>query len=185
MACKGSINKDKNRLWRGVYVMDVKVVFKEAFSVIGKKAEGLAVEGEKWIPEVWEKANGNFNEIKSIIKYDQNGKLFGLWGLMSSHNENFEPWEERGLYLAGCEADTNTDAPKGWTKWTLPAQTYLVAACTMKSYGQAYTEVMKAFMPKHQLTLVGAIHEHYPEPGNSDCIELYFPVAKGNTIIRR
>lgn len=63
--------------------MDVQIIRKESFSVIGKVGQGPANLGREWIPPLWEKANGNFGEISSLAKYDEACKIVGIWGLMS------------------------------------------------------------------------------------------------------
>ncbi|WP_269059908.1 hypothetical protein [Iocasia frigidifontis] len=44
--------------------MEVKIVKKHSFRVIGKEGQGLSSEGEQWIPSLWKEANENFNEIE-------------------------------------------------------------------------------------------------------------------------
>jgi hypothetical protein len=55
-----------------------------------------------------------------------------------------------------------------------------VVTCSSQSYQDTFAEVVKEFIPKHNFNIIGAVHEYYPQPGNSDWIELYFPIAKGN-----
>jgi hypothetical protein len=63
--------------------MDVKIVKKESFSVLGKVGQGPAHLGKEWIPLLWEKANGNYSEISALVKHDESGKIAAIWGLMS------------------------------------------------------------------------------------------------------
>ncbi|MCM1578856.1 MAG: AraC family transcriptional regulator, partial [Ruminococcus sp.] len=54
---------------------------KEAFSVIGK--EGSTDEGEGFIERLWERANGNFDQVEGLAKKDGEGNIVGVWGAMS------------------------------------------------------------------------------------------------------
>lgn len=158
--------------------MNCTIVFKEQFSVIGKMGQGLSSEAPEWIPPLWQQANADFSVIAPLIKRDKEGGIFGLWGLMSDADETFERWGEYGKYLAGCEAESFIQPPEGFVKWTIPAQTYIVALCSSANYGEIFSNLVNCYIPENHLTIVGAIHEHYPEPGNPDRIELYVPIRK-------
>ena len=96
-------------------------------------------------------------------------------GAMNDVSEKNGRWGERGRYMAGSEADTTAEAPEGWTKWIIPAQTYLVVGCSMASYGEIFDRITD----DPDIHIAGTVHERYPEPGNPDVIELYIPVAAG------
>ncbi len=155
--------------------MNTRIVYKEAFSVIGKMGMGPAGEPGKWILPLWDSANAGFKEIASLIRYDEKGNPAGLWGAMNDVDEQNKRWGEYGKYMAGCEAEPHAEAPEGWSKWVTPAQTYLVVDCTLTGYG----EVFEKMTSNKELTIVGTVHERYPEPGNPEKIELYFPIASG------
>ncbi len=161
---------------KGVKSMNTKIIFKDKFSVIGKMGMGCSSNPAEWIPQIWDDANSNFAQIKSLVKYDENGNMQGLWGAMSDVDETFARWGDNGKYLAGCEVDNDSIAPDGFTKWTIPAQTYLVVNCDMASYGEIFNSVINDYIPKNSMTLVGAVHERYPQAGNPNVIELYFPI---------
>ena len=108
----------------------VDIIEKQQFSVIGKLGKGLAIEGPKWIPPLWQEANSNFAEISNLAKLDAEGNIIGIWGAMSDVDEKFERWKEEGKYLAGCEVTDDAIAPNGWTKWVIPAFKYVVTKCT-------------------------------------------------------
>ncbi|MDF2685198.1 MAG: effector-binding protein [Clostridia bacterium] len=163
---------------KGVLVVKIKTVLKNEFTVIGKIGQGLSKDASDWVPRIWEGANKDFDQIKTIILYNNDGGIKGLWGIMSDVQEKFEVWNENGKYLAGCEADKNAIPPEGWTKWTIPAQTYLSVACSNETYGDIFNYIKTDYIIKNNLKIAGAIHEHYPEPGNPNNIELYFPVKK-------
>ncbi|WMJ89377.1 zinc ribbon domain-containing protein [Anaerocolumna sp. MB42-C2] len=159
--------------------MDMKYVYKEKFSVLGKLGQGAAENPWSWIKPLWDDANGNFTEIEGLA-IKNNGKT-SIWGIMSDLDENFNRWDDKaGKYLACCEVKEETAAPVGWVKWDVPSQTYIVAASNQEEYLSVFHNVINDFIPKNNLKLIGAVHEHYPDPGNPDIVELYFPIAKGS-----
>ena len=155
--------------------MEVKIVSKEAFTVIGKLGQGPADGGAQWVPPLWAAADAGFSEIAPLAKLDEQGKLVGLWGAMSDVAETFRPWRAQGKYLAGCEAKDDATAPKGWTKWVIPAATYAVVCCSLKKYSDAFDHMMGNYLPDNGYTLAGAVHEFYLRPG-SEKVCLYFPI---------
>ncbi len=160
--------------------MNLDYVYKEQFTVMGKLGDGPAENAWNWIKPVWDEANGNFPEIESLVIKNAAGSP-AIWGIMSDHNETFARWDQSGgKYLACCEVTADVLSPDGWVKWMVPSQTYLVAKCSQEEYGTVFETVIKDYIPGKGLKLVGAVHEHYPEPGNPGVVELYFPIAKGS-----
>jgi len=160
--------------------MNMQYVYKEEFSVIGKLGQGSGENPWEWINPIWENANSNFNEIEAFVK-KEGDIIEGLWGIMSDFDETFARWDKNGgKYLACCEVESDAVAPFGWVKWTVPSQTYLVAKCKQEDYLSVFEGAIQDYIPNNHLQLVGAVHEHYPEPGNPTLVELYFPIAKGN-----
>jgi predicted transcriptional regulator YdeE len=158
--------------------MDVRIVSKEAFTVIGKMGQGPAGMGQQWIKPLWAAADAGFSEIVPLAKLDEQGKVLGLWGAMSDVDETFAPWGAEGKYLASTEAKDDAEAPEGWTKWVIPAAKYAVVCCTLETYGEPFGFMMSKYLPENGCTLAGAVHEFYPEPGG-DQVCLYFPIEMG------
>lgn len=158
--------------------MNVHLVEKESFCIIGKMGEGLATEGKKWIPPLWESANSNFNEIADLVRYDDKGNVLGVWGIMTDVREKFEPWGKKGKYLAGCEIDKNITPPNGWNKIEVPDYTYAVVTCSQDDYEEVFNYMLNNYLPLNSYVLGGAVQEHYPIDPRDDHIELYFPVIK-------
>lgn len=82
--------------------MNIKIIDKESFSVIGK--EGSTNMGEGFIQQLWNDANLHFNEVAHLAKKDSDGNLAGCWESMSNMSMEFKPWEDgfsKGMYLAG------------------------------------------------------------------------------------
>lgn len=160
--------------------MNMEYVYKEKFTVIGKLGSGTAENPSDWILPIWEEANSNFSEIEPFAKKLDNGRV-AIWGIMSDFNETFARWDQNGgKYLACCEVIENALPSEGWVKWEVPSQTYLVAECNQNNYESIFESVIMEYIPANHLSLVGAVHEHYPVPGNKEVVELYFPIAKGN-----
>ena len=156
--------------------MEVQIKTKPAFTVLGIEGYGDADKGPEWIKPLWDQAFNRFDEIKALVKSDQEA-----WGLMSATDEYLASWKKEGKYLAGWEVEPGTKPPEGWTIWDVPEQTYAVIACTMATYGEAYKLVIQQFMPKEGYEQAGAMHEFYPKEFQDikkDTLYLYFPIKK-------
>lgn len=154
--------------------MTKKFFYKDAFAVIGKVGSGPADKGPEWIAPLWPSAFEHFSEISGIIRKDEKGNAL-WWGAMNDDAESNKRWGETGKYMAGCEVDVDVHAPEGWTKWIIPAQTYLVANLTREAYGEVFGRITN----DPEINIIGTVHEHYPDPGNENVLELYFPIADG------
>lgn len=157
--------------------MTTKYIFKDTFAVIGKAGQGAANNPQAWVLPLWEDANAHFSEIAALANKDEAGTPL-IWGAMNDADESNRRWSDTGKYMAGCEADVNAQPPEGWTKWVIPAQTYLVAECTADQYG----EVFGAITSDETIEIIGTVHERYPQPGNPNVLELWFPVVAGQQI---
>lgn len=158
--------------------MEVIFIEKRSFAVIGKEGQGLATEDRKWIPPLWQVANGNFGEISSLAKKDGNIQLAGIWGAMSDVEMKFERWSESGRYLAGCEVNDEEVAPEGWTKWVVPSYRYAVVKCTQISYSEVFNSIINEYLPQNSYNIVGAVHEYYAPNAINGELYLYFPIEK-------
>lgn len=156
----------------------VEIVEKEQFAVIGKMGKGLANEGPKWIPPLWQEANSSFTEISNLAKLDAEGNIVGIWGAMSDIDDKFERWKDQGKYLAGCEVVDDAIAPDGWTKWVIPAFRYVVVKCTQDTYNEIFQQMISDYLPLHNHKVVGAIQEYYNPKDNNGELSLYFPIEK-------
>lgn len=150
--------------------MHIFEVRKKSFSVIGK--EGSTLDGKDFIQNLWQEANGHFGEVAPFAKYDNEGNLAGIWGAMTDFSRSFLPWEDhfsKGLYLAGVECVDDAQAPKGWTKWTIPGYLYLA----VENVDDAFPKMLEELEKRGQ-TLAGAVHE-YTSPADGKGY-LFFPV---------
>lgn len=147
-------------------------VIKEKFVVIGK--EGSTLDGEGFIQKLWDDANSHFSEVAHLAKKDTNGGVVGIWGAMSDISRSFKPWEDdfsKGLYLAGVECVDNSEAPDGWTKWTIPSYEYIV----VENHKGVFEETIGQ-MNEDGISLVGAVHD-YTDPATGKGY-LYFPIRE-------
>ncbi|MDF2699403.1 MAG: effector-binding protein [Haloplasmataceae bacterium] len=158
--------------------MDIKIIEKTTFAVIGKVGVGLSKEGFRWIPPLWNDANSHFHEISKLAKVDHLGNIVGIWGAMSDVDEKFERWNESGKYLAGCEVYNEAVAPNGWVKWIIPSYKYLVSSCTQETYEEVFNYMVSGFIPDHKYSIVGAVHEFYNPKVTNGELNLYFPIEK-------
>ena len=160
--------------------MKLAMEYKKAFTVIGKLGEGASSASPDWILPLWQEATQKLEEVSPLLCKERDGAPAGVWGLMGNPREFLGKWTDRGLYLAGfAAADSQSSLKEGWVSWTVPAQTYLTAACTMEEYRQVFSHVTQEYLPKHALEMVGACHELYPTPQDPSKLVLYFPIAKG------
>lgn len=158
--------------------MEVKIIYMPSFCVIGKLGQGSSDAGPTWIKPLWDEANSRFDEISDVVKYDESGKIAGIWGIMSDIGEQFKRWGTEGKYLAGCEVKDNAIASSGWTLWKIPTQTYVSVFCTQETYGEAFNYILNEYLPENGYELVGAIHEYYPADAEKGILQLYFPIVK-------
>jgi len=157
--------------------MDVSTVKLPRISVMGKV--GRCTTEHNAVQELWAEANAHFPEVMDLAMKEADGSFVGFWGAMSDEQMKFLPWEDnfsRGLYLAGVEVYEDTLAPEGWTKWTMPARTYLVTDVTPESYMERFREVIEKVIPGMQPHLSGAVCDFTdPRTGQN---KLFFPVTE-------
>ena len=159
-------------------------MYKDAFAVIGKMGQGTADNPEVWVEPLWKAAKSNVKEIESLVRKGENGAPL-FWGAYNDMAEGNERWGEDGMsdagkFMAGCEADPDAVPPEGWSKWIIPAQTYLVAPCAVDDGVKVYTDIAEKFGDR----IVGNFHEFYPDPGDPNALEFYIPIATGMTSCR-
>lgn len=153
--------------------MKIEKRIKPAFTVIGK--EGSTFDGKGFVQKLWNDANSHFDEVQSLVKLDENGKLVGIWGAMNDFSYSFKPWEDNysnGLYLAGVECHDDAKAPKGWSKWTIPGYEYL---CVEIENGISFNDVIN-YMNENNIDLAGAVHD-FTNPSNGKNY-MFFPIRK-------
>jgi len=157
----------------------IRYLYKDAFAIIGKMGQGAADNLQEWIPPLWDAAISNFKEVENIIRKNASGAPL-LWGTGNDIDESNKRWGWDGLsntgkYMAGGEADTDATPPNGWSKWFIPAQTYLVVSCAVDNAKKVFAEIAE----KLGTGIVGCEHEFYPDPNDDNAVDLYCPIASG------
>ena len=146
-------------------------------AVLGKLGQGPARGSGAWISPLWQAANADFGQIASLVLRDEAGVPLRLWGAMRDAHGAFAPWQGSGQYLAGAQVALDADAPEGWTLWMQPAGDYLIAPCTQTNYGEVFQSVLKRYLPRRRLRLIGAVQERYDPRQGGGKLELCFPIA--------
>lgn len=152
--------------------MVIEKIKKESFVVIGK--EGSTLDGEGFVGRLWQSATSHFDEVKVLAKKNEKGELCGFWGAMTDFSRTFNPWENfnKGLYLAGVECNDNAEAPSGWTKWVIPAYTFISIMIEQNNTFSIGIQYLK----DNGYKLVGAVHDFTcPKTGKN---YMFFPIEK-------
>ena len=151
---------------------------KDSFTLIGREGRGDGARGGQWVPPLWRELQLHMSEIAALVKRRTDGKPSGIWGAMSDTGRCFLPWENEGLYLAGCETEPDAEPPEGWAKWVIPAAEYLVVDCTPQTYGTVFQQTLLHVLPENGCELAGAVHEYYDPQDEGGGMRLYFPVRR-------
>lgn len=154
--------------------MDIEVLEKETFEVIGKVSVGKSDEHSKWILPLWQSFNKNVKEIVDLIKVDDEGNLAGIWGIMNDINETFSQWSEVGKYMAGVEVKKNSIAPNNWVKWEIEGGLFLKVRCNIENYNAIFNEIINVYLPQKGYSLKGNVMEYYIP--NSKDFYLFFKI---------
>ena len=155
--------------------MERKILDLPMITIIGK--EGLCTAENNIVQQLWQEANAHFYEVAALGRKHPNGTYAAFWGAMSDESRSFRPWTHhftRGLYLAGVEAYADAIAPEGWSKWVMPARTYIVVDVEPDRYGKIFDEVIHHTLSENGMKLAGAVCD-YTEPATGKN-KLFFPV---------
>ena len=151
---------------------------RDAITLIGREGRGDSARGGQWVPLLWRDLQLHMSEIAALVRHGPDGKPSGIWGAMSDTGRRFLPWEDEGLYLAGCEVEPEAEAPAGWAKWVIPPAEYLVTDCTPQTYGAVFQQTLLHALPENGLELAGAVHEYYDPQAEGGGMSLFFPVRR-------
>lgn len=156
--------------------MTWKLIDLPEIAVIGK--EGFCTEQENVVQDLWSQFQSHFGEVEPLGMREQDGSFVGFWGAMSDETMSFQPWTNhfsRGFYLAGVEVNGDAKAPEGWTKWVMPARTYLTVEVDFAHYMETFLAGLHQ-IPAMGLKLRGAVCD-YTRPSDGKNY-LFFPVEK-------
>ena len=157
----------------------IKYLYKDTFAVIGKMGQGEADNFNEWGMPLWDAYNAGAHEIEGLVRKNEGGAPL-LWAALNDVGESNKRWGEAGFsssgkYMAGGEADIDVTPPDGWSKWIIPAQTYIVVTSTAAEVESVYAQIAD----KHGSKIVGSVHAFFPEPGNDNIVDTYIPIASG------
>lgn len=156
--------------------INVEVVEKPSFEIIGKVGEGNSQQNSEWILPLWKEFNENIKEIGELIKFDD-GNISGIWGVMNDINDNFAPWKEKGKYMAGVEVKAGSNPPSGWVKWTVPGYRYLKVKCNIENYSSIFSYIINEYMLENKYSIIGNVQEYYIPNSKDESFYLFFPVG--------
>ncbi len=150
--------------------METKIVSKPAFTAVGMQYYGK--NENKEISSLWDEFLPRIQELKHITD-----GAFGLC-LPAESDGNFK-------YLASLAVSTTQDnVPSGMLTWDIPAQTYAVFPCTLKTIRETYRYAFETWLPGSEYEYTrGPDFEFYDESFNPQDPEksvmyIYIPVKK-------
>lgn len=155
--------------------MEIEIVEKKDFEVIGKVNSGESEKHSEWVLPLWQNFNKNIKEIINLVKIDENNNLSGIWGIMNDIDETFSPWGEIGKYMAGVEVKENSIPPDGWTKWKIKGGKFIKVKCNIENYSKVFTDIVENYVPKNRYTIIGNVMEYYIP--NSKDFYLFFKIS--------
>jgi len=112
--------------------VDVEIVRKPAFTVVGLPYEGRNEHGE--IAALWEEFRRRSSEVARVVD--------GAFGVCEGPGP-----DGRVRYLAGLAVSEVGTLPKGMSAWTVPAQTYAVFPSTLPRIHETYRAIFESWLP--------------------------------------
>jgi predicted transcriptional regulator YdeE len=149
--------------------MEIKVVERPAFTIVGLKYRGQA--GSNAIPQLWQALGPRTGEIEGIA---DDTAAYGI-----SANADMESGEFD--YIAGFSVTSTEHVPEGMVAFEVPGGRYAVFATTLPQIGETFQNAYHTWLPQagHQPT-GGPEFELYDErfdPQDPDSeFDLYIPI---------
>jgi len=148
--------------------LEVKIEKEPGFKVLGVVGRGS--DGPSFIPLLWERLNKKEVDIWHLFKSTAEG-----YGVM----DNYDPETKELDYLAGHEAERETEAPEGMVTWDVPEQTYAMIRCTIETIMDAYRYLTEWCSDKGYFRKKGPEFEFYPDGWlETDPIYMHFPIER-------
>ncbi|MCF7919262.1 MAG: effector binding domain-containing protein [Candidatus Cloacimonetes bacterium] len=165
----------EERFKKGVRIMDVKIIEKEAMKVIGMKV--VTTQKNNTIPQLWDKFNARWNEVENIaIK----GVCVGICPHVdtSDFDENTQ-----FAYISGMLVENFEKVPPGMETLDIPAQKYAVFTHkgALDTLNATYQYIYAEWLPNSEYELAAAAEiEWYDDRfkfGAADSeFDIYVPV---------
>lgn len=154
---------------------EVKTCHLDAFTVIGLVGDNTG--GPGYIGRLWEEINVKGKAIMHLAKKDADGKVTGAWGLTNDETLSYLPLDRKkgkSLYMAGIETEDDARAPKGFTKWKVPAFDYLYAFTERNKLNTIHA--ILEYAEENGWEIIGSPFDFMP-PDSRQTV-LFFPVRK-------
>lgn len=150
--------------------MEIKIVEKEAFTVVGLKYRGKNENNE--IPQLWQALGPRTGEITQMTGEPL---AYGISANMDMETHEFD-------YIAGFRVHSAGEVPTGMIAFEVPQARYAVFATTLPQIGETFQNAYHTWLPGagHQPS-GGPELEVYderfdPQDPNSE-FELYIPIG--------
>ncbi|MBQ7915756.1 MAG: AraC family transcriptional regulator [Firmicutes bacterium] len=155
----------------GGTTMEYKIVEKAAITLVGRKRVFNSDTSYQEIPKFW---------TEHMQDKEASAKVCGMFGLcIDSHGSEFD-------YLIADEYQPEKGVPEGCETRTLPAGTWAVFPCKLKTLQETNTKMWKEWLPNCREYKLGSNYniEMYGVPCKEDpresYVELWLPIVKVN-----
>ena len=149
--------------------MEIQVIERPAFTVVGLKHRGQA--GSNEIPQLWQALGPRTGEVEDMA---DNTAAYGISANMDTETGEFD-------YIAGFEVSRTEHVPEGMVAFKVPGGRYAVFTTTLPQIGETFRNAYNTWLPQagHQPT-GGPEFELYderfnPQDPNSQ-FDLYIPI---------
>ena len=155
---------------------EIKTCHLESFTVIGLVGDNSS--GPGYIGKLWMEINQKGKAIMHLAKKDGDGKIVGAWGLTNDETLSYLPLDKKtpkSLYMAGIEVEDRAKAPKGFTKWVVPAFDYLYAFAAANRL-ETIRDLLK-YADDHGWEIAGSPFDFMPPDSKGEMV-LFLSVKK-------
>jgi AraC family transcriptional regulator len=130
--------------------MEIKIVEREAFTIVGLKYRGKNENNE--IPQMWQVLGPRTPEIKQMTGEQV---AYGVCANMDMETHEFD-------YIAGFRVNSAEEVPEGMVAFEVPGARYAVFTTTLPKIGETFQNAYHTWLP-------GAGHQ----PSGGPELELY------------
>jgi predicted transcriptional regulator YdeE len=150
--------------------MEIKIVDRPAFTVVGLKYRGKNQENE--IPQLWQALMPRYGQIQDMVPAPA---AYGISANMDKESGEFD-------YVAGYEVSSDENIPEGMVAFEVPGGKYAQFTTTLPKIGETFQNAYQKWLPEAgQKPSGGPEIELYdqrfdPQDPSSE-FDLYIPVA--------
>jgi predicted transcriptional regulator YdeE/nitroreductase len=151
--------------------MDIKIVEREAFTVVGLKYRGRSESNE--IPQLWGALGPRSSEIKHRVDVTA---AYGISANMDMETGAFD-------YVAGYEVSSTEAVPQGMVAFEVPAAKYAVFTTTLPAIGETFQNAHGTWLPEADLRSTGGpkfeLYDQRFDPQDPTSVfDLYIPIKQ-------